>query len=66
MKQERTYAKISVTRKAENSVQTGHPWIYDTELVKTDGSYQNGDLVDVFSPRGKYLGTGFINDHSKI
>ncbi|HEX3037385.1 MAG TPA: class I SAM-dependent rRNA methyltransferase [Oscillospiraceae bacterium] len=66
MKQERTYAKISVTRKAENSVQTGHPWIYDTELVKTEGNYQNGNLVDVFSPRGKYLGTGFINDHSKI
>jgi len=66
MKQERTYAKVSVTRKAENSIQTGHPWIYDTELVRTDGDYQNGDLVDILSPRGKYLGTGFINDHSKI
>lgn len=66
MKQERAFAKVSVTRKAENSIQTGHPWIYDTELVKTEGSYQNGDLVDVLSPRGKYLGTGFINDHSKI
>lgn len=66
MKQERTFAKVSVTRKAENSVQTGHPWIYDTELVKIEGDYQNGDLVDVLSPRGKYLGTGFINDHSKI
>lgn len=66
MKQERAFAKVSVTRKAENSIQTGHPWIYDTELFKTEGSYQNGDLVDVLSPRGKYLGTGFINDHSKI
>lgn len=24
------------------------------------------ETVDLISPRGKYLGTGFINDHSKI
>lgn len=57
---------VSVTRKAENSIQTGHPWIYNTEIVKTEGEYENGGLVDIISPRGKYLGTGFINDHSKI
>ncbi len=66
MKQSRGYPLVSVTRKAENSIQTGHPWIYNTEIVKTEGTYQNGDLVDVISPRGKYLGTGFLNDHSKI
>lgn len=66
MKQNRNFPVISVTRKAENSVQTGHPWIYSTEVVKAEGGYQNGDFVDVVSPRGRYLGTGTINDHSKI
>ena len=66
MKQNRGYPIVSVTRKAENSIQTGHPWVYNTEIVKTEGAYQNGDLADLLSPRGKYLGTGFINDHSKI
>lgn len=66
MKQNRGYPVISVTRKAENSIQTGHPWVYNTEVVRADGAYQNGDLVDLISPRGKYLGTGFINDNSKI
>ncbi len=66
MKQNRGYPIVSVTRKAENSIQTGHPWVYNTEIVKTEGVYQNGDLADLLSPRGKYLGTGFINDHSKI
>ncbi len=66
MKQNRGYPVISVTRKAENSIQTGHPWVYNTELVSTEGAYENGDLVDLISPRGKYLGTGFINDNSKI
>lgn len=66
MKQNRGYPIVSVTRKAENSILTGHPWVYHTELVKIDGDCENGGLVDVISPKGKYLGTGFINDRSKI
>jgi 23S rRNA (cytosine1962-C5)-methyltransferase len=66
MKQTRRYPISNVTRKAENSIQSGHPWVYNTEVVRTEGIYQDGDLVDLISPRGKYLGTGFINDHSKI
>ena len=30
------------------------------------GPYENGDIVDVRSQGGKWLGAGFINDHSKI
>ncbi len=66
MKQNRRYPKITLTRKAENSILSGHPWVYNTEILKIEGSYENGGLVDVFSIREKYLGTGFINDHSKI
>lgn len=66
MKQNRGYPIVSVTRKAENSILIGHPWVYNTEIVKTQGHYENGDLVDVISLKGSYLGTGFINDHSKI
>ena len=31
-----------------------------------EGAYQNGDMVDVVSNKGRYLGTGWVNDHSKI
>lgn len=66
MKQSRGYPVVHVTHKAENSVLTGHPWIYSTELVKTEGGYENGGLVDVVNSKGKYLGTGLISDRSKI
>ena len=66
MKQNRTYAKAAVTRKAENSIQSGHPWIYHTEVTALEGECRDGELVDVISPRGKYLGTGFFNSNSKI
>ena len=35
-------------------------------MTKVEGSYTNGDLVDVVTNKGKYLGTGFVNDKSKI
>lgn len=62
----RSYTKIFITPKGERAAKGGHPWVYADEITKIEGGYQNGDLVDVLSPKGKYLGTGFINDNSKI
>ena len=65
MKQDRPYPFVHVTPKAEHSVEKGHPWIYDTEIL-TPPDCADGELVDVFSGRRTYLGTGFYNSHSKI
>jgi 23S rRNA (cytosine1962-C5)-methyltransferase len=56
---------IIITRKGEVSVNNGHPWIYQGEIIKHDPII-NGDIGDVFNEDGKYLGTGFYNDNSKI
>ena len=65
MKQ-RPYPVLTVSQKAEKSVRAGHPWVYGEEIVAVDGSYENGDIVDVRSKKGTYLGSGYINDNSKI
>ena len=57
---------VTVTEKAEKSACAGHPWIYSDEVISADGEYENGDIVDVRSRKGKYIGSGFINDNSKI
>ena len=62
----REYIKLHVTPKAETSLRAGHPWVYADEITAVGGDYENGDLVDVYSAKERYLGTGFINDHSKI
>ena len=62
----RNYPKFYITPKGERAARGGHPWVYGEEVTKVDGKYANGDLVDVLSPKGKYLGTGFVNDNSKI
>ncbi len=62
----RGYAVAQVSHKAEISLNAGHPWVYDAEIKELDGDVMNGDIVDVVSGKGRYLGTGFYNDNSKI
>lgn len=66
MKKEREYTKIVIDDKGRKQQENGHPWVYDNEVVEVHGEYQNGDIVDVVSQKGKYLGSGFINNNSKI
>lgn len=63
---ERGYPKITVTLKGEKALRGGHPWVYADEVTNVSGEYQNGGLADVLSAKCRYLGTGFINDNSKI
>ncbi len=66
MKEIRPYPATAVSPKAEASILRGHPWIYDTEVRQAGEDCLDGELVDVFGPKGGYLGTGFFNSHSKI
>ena len=65
MKQ-RKWPQAVISAKGERSVQGGHPWIYDTEVRSLSGEVPNGSLVDAVSEKGKYLGTGFYSETSKI
>ncbi len=63
---ERLFPVATVTDKAKRSLDKGHPWVYADEVISVDRAYENGQLVDVRSQKGTFLGTGFINDNSKI
>ena len=66
MRAERGYPLCTITPKAEASILRGHPWVYDAEILSLDGEPDNGAVVDVVSRKGRYLGTGFYSEHSKI
>ncbi|MGM9565632.1 class I SAM-dependent rRNA methyltransferase [Evtepia sp.] len=63
---ERPYPIITVNEKAARSLRAGHPWVYGAETTGPDCPAQNGDIVDVVTQKGRWLGAGFLNDHSKI
>lgn len=66
MKVQRNFPKFIITAKGTRWVEQGHPWIYEAEVVRSEGDFENGCLVDAVSEKGKYLGTGFLSLNSKI
>ena len=62
----RNYPLITITEKGEDFIESGNNWVYENEVISISKEHNNGDIVDVISKKGKYLGTGFISDVSKI
>ena len=64
---ERAYPVYTVNKHAEGLLVGGHPWVYENDILHApDTEPENGALADVVSPKGAYLGTGFVSLHSKI
>ena len=66
MKQSRPFPAVTVTKKAELALRSGHPWVYAAEITAREGECPSGGIVDVFSQKGAWLGAGFFSAESKI
>lgn len=68
MKAARDYPILTVTAKGTRWLESGHPWVYDSDVAREpdESECENGALVDVVSEKGKYLGTGFLSRLSKL
>jgi 23S rRNA (cytosine1962-C5)-methyltransferase len=57
----------AVLKKGEGRLlKSGGMWIYDNEISRIDGAFQNGEIIEVADHDGYPMGKGFINEHSKI
>lgn len=61
-----TLKKVVVSKRAELAARGGHPWIYGTEIEEAEEGIVPGDIVRAVSKKGKFIGSGFYNPHSKI
>ena len=57
---------IKLKKGEGRTIKAGGAWIFDNEIAEVIGEYTNGDLVTVEDFDGYCMGTGFINNHSKI
>ena len=62
---DRPYPILTVSEKGERSLRAGHPWVYDNE-IQSGEMPEDGAVADVCSTKGKWLGVGFYNGHSRI
>ena len=58
-------ARITVDD-TRDRIRNGHPWIFGTQILKEEGDYAPGDIVQVFDKRRRPLGQGYINPASMI
>jgi 23S rRNA (cytosine1962-C5)-methyltransferase len=59
-------ATVSLRRKIGHRVLNGHPWIFGNEIQEIKGEFLPGDIVEVVTHDGKFLGKGYINPQSQI
>ena len=59
-------AKVFLIPGKEKRVYTRHPWIFRSDIDKTEGNMHPGDIVSVLSHKGKFLAKAFYNPNSQI
>lgn len=59
-------AKFFLRKKIGDRVINGHPWIFANELGDSEGEYEAGDVVEVHSYNGSFVGKGYVNPASQI
>lgn len=61
------YQTAVILKKGEGrTLKAGGMWVYDNEIASIQGSFENGDIVEVRDFDGYCMGCGFINTNSKI
>ena len=50
----------------EKRVLERHPWVFKSDIQRTDGSVQPGDIVSVLNSKGRFLAKAFYNPNSQI
>lgn len=61
------YKATVILKKGEGrTLKAGGLWVFDNEIAKIDGEFENGDIVAVLDFDGYFMGYGFINTKSKI
>lgn len=59
-------AKAVLIPGKEKRVLGGHPWVFRSDIAQVSGEFVPGDVLDVVSSRGRFLGRAFYNPQSQI
>src|SRR5262245_36219504 len=55
---------VTITRRGEERVHAGHPWIYKSDVVRPNGTA--GEVVGVLGHRERVIGHALYSDRSEI
>ncbi len=58
--------KVVLKKTAEKKIKQLNQWFYRNEIKKYPSDIQKGEIVQVFTSSGQFVGTGYFNPLSKI
>lgn len=58
--------QVILKKGREKSVLNRHPWIYSGAIQRVEGNPQNGDVVDVWNDKARFVARGIISLESQI
>jgi 23S rRNA (cytosine1962-C5)-methyltransferase len=58
--------QIILKKGREKSVNNRHPWLFSGAVSRVEGNPENGDVVDVWNSRARFVGRGIYNEKSQI
>ena len=61
-----TLPKIILKKGKEKPLLRGHPWVFSGAVAKIEGDVSPGDVGEVYSKEGQFLGVGHFNPRSQI
>jgi 23S rRNA (cytosine1962-C5)-methyltransferase len=59
-------ARVYLKKNEDRRQRVGHPWVFSNEIEKSEGTIEDGGLIDVYSYGGTFMGRGYINRKSLI
>jgi len=59
-------AQVVLKKGREKSVHRRHPWIFSGAIERVEGDPSDGDVVDVWDNRARFVARGIINQRSQI
>src|SRR4030042_2979924 len=60
------HPKVILKRDREKPVLRGHPWVFSGAVARIEGEVSPGEVGEVYSKEGRFLGLGHLNPHSQI
>jgi 23S rRNA (cytosine1962-C5)-methyltransferase len=58
--------RVILKKGREKPIQRGHPWVFSGAVARIEGDVSQGDVGEVYSKEGQFLGMGHLNPSSQI
>ena len=58
--------QVILKKDREKSVKNRHPWLFSGAISRVEGDPSNGDVVDVWNNRARFVARGIYNEKSQI